>query len=76
MMTGETDGIALRGAILQVFGEEPCISVDYVEVVDPSTLLRVSDASRGALIAVAARVGTTRLIDNLLVEAVPHESLA
>jgi pantoate--beta-alanine ligase len=35
-------------------------------VVDPDTLLDVSDLSRGALLAVAAWVGSTRLIDNLL----------
>jgi pantoate--beta-alanine ligase len=41
--------------------------VDYCRIVDPDTLEDVPNVSRGALIAVAARVGSTRLIDNLLV---------
>jgi len=39
--------------------------------VDPDTLDPVIDLSRGALVAVAAYVGTTRLIDNLLLKALP-----
>jgi pantoate--beta-alanine ligase len=45
---------------------EPEVRVDYLRVVDPDTLEDVADASEGALVAVAASVGTTRLIDNLL----------
>jgi pantoate--beta-alanine ligase len=73
---GETDALALRGAMLEALASDPRIQVDYVEVVDPVTLRRLGDASEGALIAVAARVGSTRLIDNVMVEAVKHESLA
>ena len=47
--------------------EEPAVKVDYFEVVDPDTLEPVSDVTKGALLAVAAYVGTTRLIDNLLI---------
>jgi pantoate--beta-alanine ligase len=43
------------------------VRVDYAEVVDPDTLLPVANACGRALIAVAAWVGTTRLIDNVLV---------
>jgi pantoate--beta-alanine ligase len=40
--------------------------VDYCTIVDPATLEDLADVSHGALVAVAARVGGTRLIDNLL----------
>ena len=40
--------------------------LDYFAIVDPETLEPVPDVSRGTLVAVAAWVGTTRLIDNLL----------
>ena len=40
---------------------------DYAAVVDSDTLCPVDNTSRGALIAVAAWVGNTRLIDNLLI---------
>ncbi len=42
--------------------------VEYFEIVDPDTLAAVESVDRTALAAVAARVGTTRLIDNLLLE--------
>ncbi len=42
------------------------VLVDYCRIVDPDTLEDVPDVGHGALVAVAARVGSTRLIDNLL----------
>ena len=44
----------------------PSPSLDYAAVVDPDTLLPVADTPHGALLAVAAFIGNTRLIDNLL----------
>ena len=45
--------------------EEPLALVDYLVLVHPTTLQDVPEWYRGeALLAVAARVGTTRLIDN------------
>jgi pantoate--beta-alanine ligase len=44
---------------------EPLVQLDYLKVVDPATFLPVDDGYRGsAIVLVAARVGTTRLIDN------------
>ncbi|MGZ4879309.1 MAG: pantoate--beta-alanine ligase, partial [Candidatus Angelobacter sp.] len=40
---------------------------DYFEVVNRDTLDPVADISGGALVAVAAYVGSTRLIDNIIV---------
>ena len=59
---------ALHAAMLTVFAEEPLVRLDYAAVVDAATLEPVPDISGGALIAVAAWVGKTRLIDNVLVE--------
>jgi pantoate--beta-alanine ligase len=42
------------------------VRIDYLEIVDPETLLPMQQADTGALVAVAAHVGSTRLIDNLL----------
>lgn len=45
--------------------DEPLVRLDYLAVVNPATLLRVDADHRGpALVLVAARVGTTRLLDN------------
>jgi len=62
---GETSAQRLRATMLNVFATDPQTRLDYAEVVDPDTLLPIADITNGALLAVAAWVGTTRLIDNL-----------
>ncbi len=64
---GETSAARLSVAGTQVIAEEPAVKLDYFEIVDRATLDPVSDISGGALIAVAAYVGSTRLIDNIAV---------
>ncbi|MBV9572681.1 MAG: pantoate--beta-alanine ligase [Acidobacteriales bacterium] len=49
--------------------EEPSVHLDYFAVVDPETLDPVENASAGVLVAVAAIVGGTRLIDNIVLMA-------
>ncbi len=62
--TGERDATKLIEAGKQVMAEEPGVQLDYFEIVNPATLDPVSDISQGALVAVAAYLGSTRLIDN------------
>jgi pantoate--beta-alanine ligase len=69
LRSGEINAEALHSAMSAVFAADPNVRLDYAAIVDPATLLPVADTSHGALIAVAALVGSTRLIDNLLVEA-------
>lgn len=55
---------ALAAAQGTLMGES-LVQLDYLKIVDPATFLPVDDGFRGAaLILMAARVGTTRLIDN------------
>lgn len=68
---GEQDVAKLTAAGRETFAEENPVRVDYFEIVSPDTLDPVRDISRGALVAVAAYVGTTRLIDNILLEPIP-----
>jgi pantoate--beta-alanine ligase len=57
---------AVRRAARAVLVAEPLVLVDYLVLVHPETLLDVPEWYRGeALLAVAAQVGTTRLIDNV-----------
>jgi pantoate--beta-alanine ligase len=67
---GEQTSSKLIDAAQRVFREEPAVRVDYVEIVDNETLDPVEDVSRGALVAVAAFVGATRLIDNVVLPKV------
>ncbi len=72
---GEKNAAALIAAGREQFAAEPSVRLDYFEIVNPETLDPVIEVTRGALVAVAAYVGTTRLIDNLLLAAVSRESL-
>lgn len=58
----------MRGILLDVgdLGHVP-MSIDYVAAVDPLTLKPVERVAGPTLLAVAARVGNTRLIDNVVV---------
>ena len=66
---GERSIQKLSDAGKQVIAEEAGAKLDYFEIVDPDTLETLADLSKGALVAVAAWIGTTRLIDNLLLTA-------
>lgn len=68
--TGERSSSALLAAGKQVIKEEPAAKLDYFEAVNWDTLEPVADVGKGALIAVAAWIGTTRLIDNLVLHGV------
>ncbi|MDI3254695.1 MAG: pantoate--beta-alanine ligase [Bacillota bacterium] len=63
---GERAAHRLIAAAREVFAEEPSVRVDYISVVDPDTLREVSEVSTGTLVALAAFVGGTRLIDNTI----------
>jgi pantoate--beta-alanine ligase len=64
--TGERDAEKLAAAARAVFAGEPAVRVDYIALVDWSTLEPVEMAAPGTLYAVAAWVGETRLIDNTI----------
>jgi pantoate--beta-alanine ligase len=64
---GERIAAKLIAAAKEVFAREPQVVLDYFEVVDPDTLDPVERISQKTLVAVAAHVGSTRLIDNIVV---------
>jgi len=63
---GERDAAKLLAAGRAEFERKTAVRLDYFEIVDAETLDPVADVSAGALVAVAAYVGTTRLIDNVV----------
>lgn len=56
---------ALCGEVRSAMAQGNFSHIDYVEVVDGETFDRLPEAKPGAIIVVAAKVGTTRLIDNI-----------
>ena len=62
---GETDTRALEDVGMRTLRAEPGVEPDYLAVVDPDTFRRPSRAEQGHIAIVAARVGSTRLIDNV-----------
>jgi pantoate--beta-alanine ligase len=68
ILKGKPIGEALRLAseTLKVNG----FAVDYLALVDPSTFLPVESAASDSVIVVAAKLGTTRLIDNVAISEV------
>ena len=66
---GERDPCKLIEAGKRIMATEPSARLDYFEVVDPDTLEAAQPAWKTALVAVAAFVGTTRLIDNIVLNS-------
>jgi pantoate--beta-alanine ligase len=66
---GESSGAALEGAARAVLAADPAVAVEYLAVVDPDTLEPLAEARAGALVLLAARLGRTRLLDNVVLPA-------
>jgi pantoate--beta-alanine ligase len=65
---GERDPRALAQAARAELGRDGGIALEYVEVRDAITLQEIGAVNAPAVIAVAARVGRTRLIDNVVLD--------
>ncbi len=63
---GERSATALIAVGKEEFQRESEVRLDYLEVVDPDELTPVESVSSPTLVAIAAFVGTTRLIDNIM----------
>ena len=63
---GERRGEAIAGVVRRSLEAQRHIAVDYIAVVQPERLRPVSEVRAGTIVAIAARVGRTRLIDNVI----------
>ncbi len=63
---GERQAEALLNQVQQQLALTPAVQVQYVELVHPHTLTPLTEVTETGLLAIAAYVGSTRLIDNLL----------
>lgn len=64
--SGVRDATSLRAAIAAALEASPDVRIDYVATVDAESLAPVETLRSGILIALAAYVGRTRLIDNVV----------
>lgn len=67
---GKRDADEILEAARSVLAGEPAVRVQYLELRDPETLEPLKGEVRRGLLAVAAYLGNTRLIDNCLLEEV------
>jgi pantoate--beta-alanine ligase len=63
---GERDAAALLGAGRGILAADPAIVPDYFEIVRPASFARVAQAEPGDAAIIAARIGGTRLLDNVI----------
>lgn len=63
---GVGSGRALEARIAREIDAAAGVTADYIAAIDPDHLERVDQVVPGTILAVAARVGSTRLIDNLI----------
>jgi pantoate--beta-alanine ligase len=64
---GERDAGKLRRVVANVLTTEPLVRLEYAEVVAAETLAPLDRLDGEVLVAVAARVGDVRLIDNMTI---------
>lgn len=62
---GERDGEHLRRLVTAAVAAEPRVQLEYVSVADPNELRELFAIEDAAIVSLAARVGKTRLIDNV-----------
>jgi pantoate--beta-alanine ligase len=66
---GERDSEQLLARIRHEMARAPAVRPDYIALVDPDHLAPVATAEAGSILVLAARVGTTRLLDNHILGA-------
>jgi len=71
---GTSDVMAIEGVMRQTFEQAPTIHVEYLAVCDQNSLEPLSVVADRAVLLGAVRIGTIRLIDNLLVKRPARKS--
>jgi pantoate--beta-alanine ligase len=57
------------GEMKKILNQVPSIEIEYVSIVDAQTLQSIDHIAGKVLAAVAVRIGSARLIDNILIDA-------
>ncbi len=65
-LQGKLTTTDVKMAVLKTIETVPEVQLDYLELVDPMTLKSLSEVEETGLLAIAAYIGKTRLIDNII----------
>ncbi|MBU1487491.1 pantoate--beta-alanine ligase, partial [bacterium] len=68
LQSGEVEAERIKEEIVNLIEKEPLATIDYVETVNTESLEPVEEIRKEILVALAVKIGKTRLIDNLLYE--------
>ena len=64
--SGERSAERLKNEITGMIADEVLVQIEYIVIAHPETLLEEQEAHTGTVISLAARIGKTRLIDNII----------
>jgi pantoate--beta-alanine ligase len=67
MEDGITDATLVKMAVHRILQQQPAVQAEYVSVSDESTIEELTSIDRPAMVLLAAKLGSTRLIDNVVV---------
>ena len=65
---GERDAEHIRQQMRALIQKEPLATIDYVSIAEPETLEEMDKVKTPALVSLAVKIGSTRLIDNIVLE--------
>ncbi len=68
MDDGITDTKTIITQMHRILNQAPSIEIEYISIVDAETLQNISHIAGKILVAVAVKIGSARLIDNILVD--------
>jgi len=66
---GTTKSKTIIGEMKKMLNQAPSIKIEYISIVDAETLRSIEKINGKVLVAVAVKIGSTRLIDNIVVDA-------
>ncbi len=65
---GEKDAARIRRQMTALIENQPLANIEYISIANPETLEELDKISPPVLVSLAAKIGKTRLIDNVLLE--------
>ena len=74
ILAGERDASVVTARMRELIQAEPLAAIDYIEAADAETIRKIPVLRGRVLVAVAVRIGRTRLIDNVILDVDVEDS--